>query len=353
MRSMLAQHSRCNTACLHSTIDARLHCAVGRRQQAPAAPPAPLQALLARPFACTCPLVQRCLSNELMQLEEGAAATPSSPREKLTCQQRVLLLSPRSAVAADGAAAASARPLRAAMLHAGPGSQRRGAVAAAADSDRPRRYRRRLAPSCKELMYVSDGDANGVLYHLGTAYGSMSWVNPVASRAVRIVASSPASRFTDAKALASRQFLRTSFAGPRYVRAPLDAGSCSGSSPDNSSGDCCTWWLLDLGPANRLQCNFYTIRHDGSPDGFVRSWALQVSVCRRVCVCVCVRKGKGRERSKETVSSPAQGNRHQRCCNYCNYLLLLILLLLLRLLLLIVLLLLAAGGVLLHPTGLQ
>ena len=33
------------------------------------------------------------------------------------------------------------------------------------------RYQRRLAPRCTDLMYICDGDRNGVLHHIGTDYG--------------------------------------------------------------------------------------------------------------------------------------------------------------------------------------
>lgn len=62
-----------------------------------------------------------------------------------------------------------------------------------------RQYRRRLAPSCAELMYVCDGDRNGVVHYIGTEYGTKQWVNPVASKALDIKASSPPSRYTDPK----------------------------------------------------------------------------------------------------------------------------------------------------------
>jgi len=82
------------------------------------------------------------------------------------------------------------------------------------------------------------------------------------------------------QAIVSGQFLNTSYAGPRYIRGCPDgcppvaaaARTCSGSSSTMPS----TWWQLDLGPQHRLLCNYYTIRHDGSHDGFVRSWVLQV-----------------------------------------------------------------------------
>lgn len=108
------------------------------------------------------------------------------------------------------------------------------------------------------------------------------------------------------QALVSGQFLNTSFAGPRYIRpAPTTAAAAattastsvtdtannSSSAPlgaaaaGNAAGTAAaagsaaapsSWWQLDLGRQHRLLCNYYTIRHDGSQDGFVRNWVLQV-----------------------------------------------------------------------------
>jgi hypothetical protein len=78
----------------------------------------------------------------------------------------------------------------------------------------------------------------------------------------------------------SGQFLNTSFAGPRYIRAPQQpaAGTtAAAAAAAAAAASPSTWWQLDLGPQHRLLCNYYTIRHDGSQDGFVRSWVLQVS----------------------------------------------------------------------------
>ena len=41
------------------------------------------------------------------------------------------------------------------------------------------RFRRRQPPAATELLYVSDGDGNGVCRHLGTGCGRHSWVNPM------------------------------------------------------------------------------------------------------------------------------------------------------------------------------
>lgn len=60
--------------------------------------------------------------------------------------------------------------------------------------------------SFKELQYICDGDSNGVLYFAGTSYGEHPWVNPVLAKRINITASSPISRYTDPKALASRTY---------------------------------------------------------------------------------------------------------------------------------------------------
>lgn len=64
---------------------------------------------------------------------------------------------------------------------------------------------------------MCDGDAGGVLHFIGTQYGSQSWINPLLAKRVDVRASSPTSRTTDPRAIAGRQFVRTNFAGPRYV----------------------------------------------------------------------------------------------------------------------------------------
>ena len=60
-----------------------------------------------------------------------------------------------------------------------------GSAAAAAA-----RFRRRQPPAATELLYVSDGDGNGVCRHLGTGYGRHSWVNPMLAGHVQARASS-------------------------------------------------------------------------------------------------------------------------------------------------------------------
>ncbi|CAL9106583.1 unnamed protein product [Musa textilis] len=114
--------------------------------------------------------------------------------------------------------------------------------------------------SYKELQYICDSDKNGVIYFAGTSYGEHPWVNPVLSKKVTVTASSPASRYTDPKALVSRTYQATSFAGPR-----IEGGHSS------------AWWMVDIGHDHQLMCNYYTLRQDGSST-YIRSWAFQGSV---------------------------------------------------------------------------
>lgn len=114
--------------------------------------------------------------------------------------------------------------------------------------------------SFKELQYICDGDNNGVIYFSGTSYGEHQWVNPVLAKKITVTASSPTCRYTDPKALVSRAYQPTSFAGPRIEH-----------------GRSCTWWMVDIGHDHQLMCNYYTFRQDGSTI-FMRSWAFQGSM---------------------------------------------------------------------------
>ncbi|XP_031254611.1 BTB/POZ domain-containing protein At2g30600 [Pistacia vera] len=118
--------------------------------------------------------------------------------------------------------------------------------------------------SFKELLYICDGDSNGVLYFAGTSYGEHQWVNPVLAKRIIITASSPISRFTDPKALASRTYQGTSFTGSRM-----------------EDGHNSAWWMVDLGQNHQLMCNYYTLRMDGSR-AYIRSWNFQGSMDGRV-----------------------------------------------------------------------
>ncbi len=121
------------------------------------------------------------------------------------------------------------------------------------------RFQRRTSPQWRELIYINNGDANGVCAYLGSNYGADTWVNPVLAGRMMVRASSPSCRQTDPKAVVGRHVLHTNYAGPRV----------QGGTP-------LAWWALDLGASHRLVCNYYTLRHDASA-GFVRHWSLQGS----------------------------------------------------------------------------
>lgn len=114
--------------------------------------------------------------------------------------------------------------------------------------------------SFKKLQYICDGDKNGVIYFSGTSYGEHQWVNPVLAKKITVTASSPSSRYTDPKALVSRTYQGTSYAGPRV-----------------ENGRNCAWWMVDIGQDHQFMCNYYTLRQDGST-AYVRWWALQGSL---------------------------------------------------------------------------
>lgn len=50
----------------------------------------------------------------------------------------------------------------------------------------PQRFQRRHPSGCQELMYMFDGDDNGVCRFIGTSYGQQEWVNPVLSGQVKV-----------------------------------------------------------------------------------------------------------------------------------------------------------------------
>ncbi|KAJ0085365.1 hypothetical protein Patl1_09398 [Pistacia atlantica] len=136
--------------------------------------------------------------------------------------------------------------------------------------------------SFKELLYICDGDSNGVLYFAGTSYGEHQWVNPVLAKRIIITASSPISRFTDPKALASRTYQGTSFAGSRM-----------------EDGHNSAWWMVDLGQDHQLMCNYYTLRMDGSR-AYIRSWNFQGSMDGRVWTNLRVHE------NDQTICKPGQ-----------------------------------------------
>lgn len=136
--------------------------------------------------------------------------------------------------------------------------------------------------SFKELQYICDGDSNGVLYFAGTSYGDHQWVNPVLAKKITISASSPTSRYTDPKALASRTYVGTSFAGPRI-----------------ENGRTTSWWMVDLGNDHQLMCNYYTLQQDGSRS-YIRSWKFQGSMDGKTWTDLRIHE------NEETVCKPGQ-----------------------------------------------
>ena len=48
------------------------------------------------------------------------------------------------------------------------------------------RFQRRHPPACRELMYIFDGDDNGVCRFIGTSYGQQGWVNPALSGSIKV-----------------------------------------------------------------------------------------------------------------------------------------------------------------------
>lgn len=48
------------------------------------------------------------------------------------------------------------------------------------------RFQRRTPSACQELMYMFDGDDNGVCHHAATSYGKQPWVNPVLSGLLKV-----------------------------------------------------------------------------------------------------------------------------------------------------------------------
>ncbi|QDZ18740.1 BACK domain-containing protein [Chloropicon primus] len=119
-----------------------------------------------------------------------------------------------------------------------------------------RRLQPRRSPHLKELLYTHDGDEGGVCFFLGTLQGV-----PVAlTNSVSLSASSPHSRFSNPKAVLSRVSLPTSYFEPQY-------------HPETGRKE--SWWEINL--HRNLSCNHYSLRHDASPDGFLRTWELRGS----------------------------------------------------------------------------
>ena len=126
------------------------------------------------------------------------------------------------------------------------------------DSEGTLRFRERSPTGSVNLVYMYDGDNNGVFQFIGTQYGTAPWINPVASGLISISSSSPPGRFCDPRALVGRNFSSLNFAGPRR----------------SSRGGMESWWEIRL--QHGLRCTRYVVRHDGSGD-HLRNWAFQGS----------------------------------------------------------------------------
>lgn len=176
-----------------------------------------VQAVLADPFTKVCPMVQQCMQADLQHLQDYYSGRPTFAEGGFRCQQRRLVLP--ACAAAPNAQPPLAAPVVDASLTCQdsrgrdgssitvsvPATAGSGQPCAGADGSAPaelqaqgsaggslsrapsgwlsrsgsgssnartgsgwRSYRRRLAPSCKELMYVCHGDRNGVVHYIAT-----------------------------------------------------------------------------------------------------------------------------------------------------------------------------------------
>jgi hypothetical protein len=173
------------------------------------------QAVRDHPFTLAWPAVQQCLQEDLQRLQDHHSAHPSSASEGgFRCLQRRLVLPACAAHALEACPADVAAASDAARVNPS-GSSSKGCDGASTAADVPqggwdagdhplqqqssarsasgrlasgwlaragdsssggsmgpgsgwRSYRRRLAPSCRELMFVCDGDRNGVIHYIAT-----------------------------------------------------------------------------------------------------------------------------------------------------------------------------------------
>ena len=144
------------------------------------------------------------------------------------------------------------------LAHTGSRAITAGAAAAAPAALAAARHAPRPPPGGVELLFMADGDANGILHWLATAGGARPYLNPHLARALTVRASSPACRHTDVAALVSGAASSSNRAAPPAGGAPYSGG----------------WWEIDLGPSAALAVDYYTLRADASGD-WPRHWALQ------------------------------------------------------------------------------
>ena len=100
--------------------------------------------------------------------------------------------------------------------------------------------------------YVSNGDANGVFYYLGTIFGNTTWSNPANTNRLTVSASSVESG---------------------TVESLTDRSDSTFYSNINAGN----WVQFSLG-SSKLKCNYYSIKTRNTSDGyFPRNWKLQGS----------------------------------------------------------------------------
>lgn len=111
--------------------------------------------------------------------------------------------------------------------------------------------------STKQLTFVSNGDANGVCYWLGTNYGAQAWSNPHTAGRVTVSKSANIGGNFD------------------FVERMVDRVSNEVLTADTSN----SWIQIDLGAKNTLEVNYYSLQgRDGSFDAnYLRNWKLQGS----------------------------------------------------------------------------
>jgi len=110
------------------------------------------------------------------------------------------------------------------------------------------------------LNYRKDFDRHGVIYALGTNFGTTSWVNPASNSAssTRIIAT----RSSDEQGVAND------------LLDNRRGGTLSGTKDEDRS-----WWCVDLSERYALFLTHYTLRH-GRDNGMsiIRNWRLEGSL---------------------------------------------------------------------------
>lgn len=103
------------------------------------------------------------------------------------------------------------------------------------------------------LTWVSNGDANGVFYYIGTAFGSVSWSNPQPSAEIRVFLYQNPSSLTNAS----------------ITNRTSDSGYIGGGSLPN-------YIAFDLGNNNRkLLLTDYSVQNYNQDNRYLRNWKLQ------------------------------------------------------------------------------